>query len=189
MPPTRLSVTLPEWVERFVPWSEPYTTAEARMALAVALARENVARGSGGPFGAVVFDLASDRAVAVGVNLVAIAQNAVLHAEIVALMLAQAALGRYTFNAPGVNPHALVTSCEPCAMCLGALLWSGVQDLECGATRGDAVRIGFDEGPVFPASYAYLAERGVRVRLEVRRGEAAAVLEDYRRSGGTIYNG
>jgi tRNA(Arg) A34 adenosine deaminase TadA len=74
-------------------------------------------------------------------------------------------------------------------MCLGAILWSGVQALECGATREDAIRIGFDEGPVFPASYAYLSARGVRVRLGVSRETAAAVLEAYRRTGGTIYNG
>ena len=159
------------------------------MALAVALARENIERGTGGPFGAAVFDPISWRPLAVGVNLVQHAQNAVLHAEIVALMLAQATLGRYSLSAPDLPPHVLVTSCEPCAMCLGALLWSGVQDLECGATREDAVRIGFDEGPVFPASYAYLADRGVRVRLEICRREAARVLEDYRRSGGAIYNG
>jgi tRNA(Arg) A34 adenosine deaminase TadA len=159
------------------------------MALAVALARENVRRETGGPFGAVVFDLISYQPVAVGVNLVQHAQNAVLHAEIVALMLAQASLSRYSLSAPDLHPHVLATSCEPCAMCLGALLWSGVQDLECGALREDAVRIGFDEGPVFPASYAYLADRGVRVRVAVCRSEAAMVLEDYRRSGGTIYNG
>ncbi|MDH4045055.1 MAG: nucleoside deaminase [Gemmatimonadota bacterium] len=189
MPLSEIRITLPAWVERFVAWQEPCVSAEARMALAIGLARANVEGGTGGPFGAAVFDLVTHRPVAVGVNLVQSAQNAVLHAEIVALMLAQATLGRYTLNAPGLNPHALVTSCEPCAMCLGALLWSGVRELECGATRADAARIGFDEGPVFAASYAYLAARGVGVRLEVRRAAAAAVLEDYRQSDGTIYNG
>jgi tRNA(Arg) A34 adenosine deaminase TadA len=182
-------ITLPDWVDARVPWDRPHESAEERVALAIALSRENVARRTGGPFGAVVFDGETLHAVAVGVNLVEDARNAVLHAEIVALMLAQAALGRYTLNAPDLPPHLLATSCEPCAMCLGAILWSGVQELECGASRADAVRIGFDEGPVFPASYAYLTARGVRVRLGVRRDDAAAVLEAYRRTGGTIYNG
>ncbi|HEX9632084.1 MAG TPA: nucleoside deaminase [Gemmatimonadales bacterium] len=182
-------ITLPDWVDAFVPWDRPHESPDARMALAIALARENVARGTGGPFGAVVFDNDTRHPVAVGVNLVEDARNAVLHAEIVALMLAQATIGRYTLNAPDLPPHGLTTSCEPCAMCLGAILWSGVQALECGATREDAIRIGFDEGPVFPASYAYLSARGVRVRLGVSRETAAAVLEAYRRTGGTIYNG
>ena len=181
-------ITLPDWVDTFVPWDRRHESAGDRMALAIGLSRENVARGTGGPFGAVVFDGETRHPVAVGVNLVADARNAVLHAEIVALMLAQATIGRYTLNAPDLPPHTLVTSCEPCAMCLGAILWSGAQALECGATREDAVRIGFDEGPVFPASYAYLSARGVRVQLGVRRAEAASVLEAYRRTGGTIYN-
>jgi tRNA(Arg) A34 adenosine deaminase TadA len=186
---TEIRIVLPDWVPATVPLDRACVTPEARMDLAIALARENVHRASGGPFGAVVFDLASGRAVAAGVNLVEQAGNALLHAEIVALMFAQRAVGRYSLNADGLPPHALVTSCDPCAMCLGATLWSGIRDLECGALRDDAARIGFDEGPVFPASWDYLAARGIRVRRGIRRDAAAAVLEDYRRSGGVIYNG
>jgi len=184
-----IRITLPDWVSAAVPWSEACLTADARMDVAIGLARENVTRGTGGPFGAVVYDLGSGRPVAAGVNLVEPARNAVLHAEMVALMFAQSALGRYSLHAPDLPAHVLVTSCDPCAMCLGAILWSGIQALECGATRDDALRIGFDEGPVFPASYDYLEARGVQVRREVRRAEAAAVLRTYRRSGGIIYNG
>lgn len=184
-----LRVTLPDWVPPLVPWDEAHPTDEARMRLAVNLARENVARGHGGPFGAAVFDLATHRPVAVGVNLVEQAGNAVLHAEIVALMLAQAVVGQHSLRAPNLPPHALVTSCEPCAMCLGAALWSGVRHLLCGAAREDATRIGFEEGPVFPASYEYLEARGIRVVRGILRAEAAAVLESYRRQGGAIYNG
>jgi len=186
---TEIRIALPDWVAAVVPWSQPCSTAEARMDVAVTLARENVAHGTGGPFGAVVYDLASGRPVAAGVNLVEQARNAVLHAEVVALMFAQSALDRYSLHAPELPPHVLTTSCEPCAMCLGAVLWSGIQALECGATRDDALRIGFDEGPVFPASYDYLEARGVQVRRGVRRAEAAAILKTYRRSGGIIYNG
>jgi len=184
-----LHITLPDWVPAIVPWDDPCTTPEARMDVAVALARANVERDAGGPFGAVVYDLASGRPVAAGVNLVEHAGNAILHAEIVAMMFAQAALGRYSLSGPALPPYALATSCEPCAMCLGAVLWSGIRHLECGATRDDAVRIGFDEGPVFPASWDYLDARGIRVRRGVRRDAAAEVLEAYRRRGGRIYNG
>lgn len=186
---TGIRIALPAWVADVVSAAGAYRTPDERMDVAIALARENVRRGTGGPFGAAVFDLASGRAVAAGVNLVERAGNALLHAEVVALMFAQRAVGRYTLSADDLPPHALVTSCDPCAMCLGATLWSGVRDLECGAMRDDAVRIGFDEGPVFPASWDYLATRGVRVRRGIRRAAAAAVLEDYRRAGGVIYNG
>ena len=54
---TMFSVALPGWVEPFVDaWSGPLDSDEGSMALAVALSAENVARGTGGPFGAVVAD-------------------------------------------------------------------------------------------------------------------------------------
>ena len=165
-----------------------YATDDEKMALAIRLARENVHRGAGGPFGAAVFEIGSGRIVAAGVNSVIRRQNSVLHAEIVALMLAQQRVGSFTLRAPGRPAHELVTSCEPCAMCLGATLWSGVSRLVIAATRADAMAVGFEEGPVFPESYTYIAERGVTTVWGVRRDEAASLLRGYRDSGGAIYN-
>jgi tRNA(Arg) A34 adenosine deaminase TadA len=85
--------------------------------------------------------------------------------------------------------HELFTSCEPCAMCLGATLWSGVRRLVCGAAREDATRLDFEEGPVFPESYRYLEERGIQIVRDLLRDEARAVLELYRATKGAIYNG
>jgi tRNA(Arg) A34 adenosine deaminase TadA len=184
-----IHVTLPSWVASFVPWTLAHETDADRMRLAVALADENLTRRTGGPFGAAVFDLASGLPIAVGVNLVEQMRNAILHAEIVALMLAQRLLNRYSLGDADLPPHALVSSCEPCAMCLGAAMWSGVRRLVCGATREDAQRVGFDEGPVFPESYRYLEQRGMTIVREVHREEAAAVLARYGAQGGTIYNG
>jgi tRNA(Arg) A34 adenosine deaminase TadA len=73
-------------------------------------------------------------------------------------------------------------------MCLGATLWSGVRGLVCGATKEDATSVGFDEGPVFAESWAYLEARGVRTMRGMLRSEAVEVLELYRASGGPIYN-
>ncbi len=158
------------------------------MRFVIDLARENVIRGTGGPFAAAVFREDDGALIAAGVNSVLRLNNAMLHAEVVALMFAQARVGSYTLRAVGAS-YDLVTSCEPCAMCLGATLWSGVQRLVCGATRDDAGRIGFDEGPVFPESYAYLEQRGMTVVRQVLRAEAADVLDWYLRSGGVVYNG
>ena len=74
-------------------------------------------------------------------------------------------------------------------MCLGAALWSGVRRVAIGAAREDATRLAFDEGPVFPESYRYLEERGVRIVRDVLRDEARAVLDLYRERDGRIYNG
>lgn len=185
--PTQLSVTCPDWVREVVGADKGYLSSEAMMGVAIRLARENVVRGSGGPFGAAVFEADSGRLLAVGVNCVVGSQNSVLHAEILALMLAEKRVGSHTLSCVA-GGCVLATSCEPCAMCLGAILWSGVSRLVCGATRGDAQRIGFDEGPVFDASYAYLEERGIAVARGVLREDARSVLESYAANAGAIYN-
>jgi tRNA(Arg) A34 adenosine deaminase TadA len=159
------------------------------MRLAIELARQNSRRRTGGPFGAAIFETQTGRLVAVGVNLVVPLNNSVLHAEMVAFMMAEARLGSYSLSGPDLPPHELVTSCDPCAMCLGATLWAGVRRVICGATRDDAGEIRFDEGPVFPESWRYLAARGIEVVREVLRADAREVLADYARQHGTIYNG
>lgn len=83
--------------------------------------------------------------------------------------------------------HELVSSCEPCAMCLGSTLWSGVARLVTGATKADAEAIGYDEGPVFPESYAYLERRGVAVVRQVLREQARTLFAEYQAAGGVIY--
>jgi tRNA(Arg) A34 adenosine deaminase TadA len=178
----------PEWMEQAVDWRAHYATDESRMGLAIELARQNVLHGTGGPFGAAVFESGSGALVAAGVNSVTRLQNSMLHAEILAIMLAESRVGSYTLLGPGLPHHELVTTCDPCAMCLGAVLWSGVRRLVTGADRSDASALDFDEGPVFPESYAYLEARGVAVVRGVLRREAAAVMELYRRQGGEIYN-
>ncbi|MEE8117320.1 MAG: nucleoside deaminase [Gemmatimonadales bacterium] len=186
---TEVRVTLPDWVDRFVEWDCPYPSDEDRMRLAIALARENAERGTGGPFGAAVFERDSHRLVAVGVNRVIGSNNSMLHAEMVAFMLAQQRVGSYTLGEAELPTHELVTSSEPCAMCLGAVLWSGVRRVVSGATWEDARKVGFEEGPVFPESFRFLEKRGVTLVRGVLRDEAAEVLRDYLRRGGTVYNG
>lgn len=158
-----LHITLPVWMDNVLADLPPCRTDADKMRLAITLSRENVLRGTGGPFGAVVFQQPEDQIVAVGVNSVERMNNAILHAEVVALMLAEQHLRSYTLNAPGLPTHELFTSCAPCAMCLGAALWSGVRRIVCAAGREDAEKLGFDEGPVFPESYRYLQDRGIEI--------------------------
>jgi tRNA(Arg) A34 adenosine deaminase TadA len=184
-----LVIDYPAWVETVVDWERAYTTDEERMRLAILLSRENVERDTGGPFGAAVFEMESGRLVAVGMNSVVRLNNCTLHGEGMAVMMAQARLDCFTLRSDDGPAYELVTSCEPCAMCLGTTLWSGVRRLVCGAGREDALRLGFDEGPVFPESYEYLEARGIRVVHGMLRDEANAVLELYRARQGPIYNG
>ena len=184
----RITIECPPWVDDVARRDAAYPDDAARMRVALTCARENVLRATGGPFGAAIFNADSGRLVSVGVNLVVPLNNSSLHAEIVAFMMAQAALGTYTLQSPDLPPHELYTSCEPCAMCLGAVLWSGVRRVVWSATRDDADSISFDEGPVFAASYDYLRARGIEFRGGVLRDDGREVLRLYRERGGPIYN-
>jgi tRNA(Arg) A34 adenosine deaminase TadA len=185
----RIEIALPAWIDGFVEFERSYPTAEERMRLAIDLSRENIVRSTGGPFGAAVFEIESGRLVSVGVNLVVPLNNSALHGEMVAFMMAEARLRTFSLGDKSLPAHELVTSCDPCAMCLGATLWAGVKRVVCAAGRDDAGEIMFDEGPVFPQSYEYLTERGVEVVHGVLREEAREVLRLYAHQSGTIYNG
>jgi tRNA(Arg) A34 adenosine deaminase TadA len=156
------------------------------MGLVLDLAEANIAHG-GGPFAAAVFALGTGELIAGGVNLVVPLCAPIAHAEIVAIALAGQA--RQTFDLGRRGPVELVTSCEPCAMCLGAVPWSGVKRVVAGARDADARAVGFDEGDK-PADWAdSLRRRGVEVFTDVLRDRASAVLQSYAGMGGPIYNG
>ena len=126
------SFELPAWVESLlIDWQRPLSSLEERMQLAIALSKNSVLQETGGPFGAVVVNEQTDELVSVGINLVTTAGLSIAHAEMVALSLAQLSVGQWNLSHSG--PLQLVTSCEPCAMCFGALPWSGIRSLVCGA--------------------------------------------------------
>jgi tRNA(Arg) A34 adenosine deaminase TadA len=183
-----IQIALPEWAAEIAPYGQQYPSSEARMRICIELARANVERNRGGPFGAAVFELETGKLIGIGMNLVVPMNNSVLHAEMVAFMDAEARVGSYTLAAEGLPAHEVVTTCEPCAMCLGASLWAGVKRITYGATRADASELNFDEGPVFPQSYEYLRKRGIDIQPEVLRSEARAIFKLYRERQGTIYN-
>ena len=180
-------IELPGWVTDFVEnWHEPLSTTSQRMKLAIALSEENIRQQTGGPFAAVVVNEKTSELVSVGINLVTTAGLSIAHAEMVALSLAQAAIGEWNLSHAG---HLqLVTSCEPCAMCFGAVPWSGVKSLICGARKKDAEAAGFDEGDKPDHWVRSLQRRGIVVQCGVLKSEAAAVLASYGDNGGAIYN-
>lgn len=187
-----LPISLPAWLHDELHDELPdahHASDSDRMRRVIALARANVDHDLGGPFAAAIFERDSGRLVSAGVNSVVRLGNSVLHAEVMAIMFAQHRLATFALGAPELPALELHTSCAPCAMCLGAIHWSGIRRVVCGATREQVLAIGFDEGPVFPASYDYLARRGVEIVTGVLADEAAAVLEEYRRRGGLIYDG
>jgi tRNA(Arg) A34 adenosine deaminase TadA len=184
--PQTFIITLPDWVAQFLQ-SQPttYRTIEDRMRLAIDLSRHNVGHHTGGPFGAAVFDTQNGTLISVGVNVVITSHCSLAHAEMTAISIAQQKLATHDLASKG--EFQLVSSCQPCAMCLGAIPWSGVKSLVCGARGQDAKAIGFDEGAK-PAEWTkQLQKRGIEVTLDILRAEAKAVLNAYNSANGIIY--
>lgn len=184
-----LRLELPGWLREVIASDDGLLdSVEAKMQFVVDLARRNINEKSGGPFAAAVFETDTGRLVAPGVNIVETQNCSIAHAEMMAIALAQQTVGCYDLGSDSVS-RELITSTEPCAMCLGAIPWSGVRRVVCAARGDDACAIGFDEGAK-PANWAAaLQERHIEVVRDVLRPQARAVLQHYRDSGGAIYNG
>lgn len=103
----------------------------------VELATKNVTDG-GGPFGALI--VRDGRIIATGVNQVTSTLDPTAHAEVVAIRRACQALG--TFR---LDDCVLVSSCEPCPMCLSSALWARTSRVVYAADRHDAAKAGFDD--------------------------------------------
>lgn len=183
-----IQIALPRWIAAFLS-ARPTTLIndDQRMALVLDLTREHVRRGTGGPFGAAVFASSNGQLLSVGVNLVMTSCCSIAHAEMVAIASAQQTLGHDDLRQAVPGGCVLISSAEPCAMCLGALPWSGIDRLVCAATDADVRSIGFDEGHKPLDWVAGYARRGIGVTRDLMRDEAIAVLQEYAATGGKIY--
>ena len=188
MPHEQVTIALPTWVEEFLTTQQNvFQDVEHRMSLALELARLNIKNNTGGPFAAAIFEEQTGKLISVGVNLVTSINCSIAHGEMVAIALAQKELDTFDLYADN-TPRQLVTTTEPCAMCLGAIPWSGIRSVVCGATDADAREIGFDEGAK-PADWIdQLKKRNIEVTQNIHRKEAIEVLRSYLDRGGQIYN-
>lgn len=187
------TIACPPWItEEIGNPQRTYADLEARMALVIRLAERNIREG-GGPFGAAVFEIASGRLIAPGVNQVVPSHSSLAHAEAVAIAVAQQALQSHDLGAPGLPAMELVTSAQPCIQCYGILWWSGLRRVVIGANQADVESLtGFHEGPL-PDGWADKLEHRpplppIKVVRDVRREEARRVLRAYRETGGIVYN-
>ena len=187
--PRSLHFDIPDWLHAYAREATALPTPEARMDFVIEASRRNIELGTGGPFAAAIFESRSGALVSIGVNLVTSQNASILHAEMVAIALAQIKLRTYDLSRADLPDHTLVTSTEPCAMCLGAIPWSGVKEVITGAQDCDARAVGFDEGQKVADWQDGLRSRGIDVLTNVQRESARLVLEAYRDHGGSIYNG
>lgn len=182
MLPMQIHLTLPPWIDEVADTRRRYLTDEERVGLAIELSRRNVAHGSGGPFGAAVFD-DQGRLIAAAANRVVPQSCSVAHAEMLAYMAAQQRLASHRLNEQGGH-YTLATSAQPCCQCYGATVWAGIDQLLIGARAEDVEELTeFDEGPLPTDWVGELERRGIAVRRDILRDEARAVLADYGANG------
>lgn len=147
------------------------------------IAKENadtgILKNEGGPFGAVIVD-ENNNIISNGNNQVLNQKDPTAHAEIVAIREACKKLNTYDlFNC------ILYTSCEPCPMCLSAIIWANIKKVYYGCTKHDADKIGFRDDII----YQYL--KGEKTDLidlqEMDREECLKTFEEYQKKSGVIY--
>lgn len=141
-----------------------------------------IANGSG-PFLAAMYDEQG--------NLVAKEANSVInegcshnHAEMNAIKAAEKALQTYDLSTYNLS---LYVTAEPCMMCLGGIMWSGIKAVYYGVPSERVEQItGFDEG-FKPNWFEEFQKRGISAygNIAVKAGEK--VLQDYVSDGKTVY--
>lgn len=105
---------------------------------AIRLSKENIDKGIGGPFGAVI--VKDGKIIAGGSNKVTTKNDPTAHAEVETIREACKALN--TFSLAGCH---IYTSCEPCPMCLAAIYWARIDKIYYSNDKHNAAEIGFDD--------------------------------------------
>ena len=144
--------------------------------------KDYIAAGSG-PFLAAIYDAKG--------HLVAKAANSVIsetcshnHAEMNTIKEAEKALNTYDLSAHNLS---LYVTAEPCIMCIGGIMWSGIKEVFYGVPSGEVERItGFDEG-FKPHWMEEFKQRGITVygNIEVEAGKK--VLQEYMDQNRIVY--
>ena len=143
---------------------------------------EYIAQGSG-PFLAAIFD-ENGRKIAQTANSVINENCSHNHAEMNAIRAAEDALRTYDLSAHNLS---LYVTAEPCMMCLGGIMWSGIKAVYYGVSSKEVEQItGFDEG-FKPDWLNEFARRGIRVYGNIAAAAGRKVLQDYVSGGHTVY--
>ncbi|MCL2633484.1 MAG: nucleoside deaminase [Oscillospiraceae bacterium] len=119
-------------------------------------AMNGMAQGHGGPFGAVIVQ--NNEIIAANHNRVLSTNDPTMHAEIAAIRQACAKLNRFS-----LHDCEIYSTCMPCPMCLGAIMWAKIQKLYYGARDTDAAKAGFDDKYI----YDYIKNNNIGENLKI----------------------
>ena len=136
-------------------------------------------KNDGGPFGAVITDKEGN-IIATGHNQVLKNNDPTAHAEIMAIRNACEKLHTYD-----LSNYILYTSCEPCPMCLSAIIWANIKEIYYACTREDAAKIGFRDDLI----YEYLKgnKKDLITLKQIDRDKCVSTFEKYEKDKKVIY--
>ena len=136
-------------------------------------------KNEGGPFGAVITDKEGN-IIATGNNMVLKNNDPTAHAEITVIRDACQKLNTYD-----LSDYILYTSCEPCPMCLSAIIWANIKQVYYGCTKQDAGKIGFRDDMI----YEYLKgnNQDIIYLKQINRDECITLFQDYEKNNKVIY--
>ena len=149
------------------------------MEKANSLANKGIENKEGGPFGAVIVDKQGN-IVANGNNKVLVNKDPTAHAEIVAIREACKKL-----NTHDLSDYILYTSCEPCPMCLSAIIWANIKTVYYACTKVDAADIGFRDDMIY--EYLKGEEKNLINLKQIDREECIKTMKKYKEINGEIY--
>lgn len=143
-------------------------------------AENGVKSGHGGPFGAVI--VKDGKIIGRGHNSVILKNDPTSHAEVEAIRDACRRTG--SFDLSGT---VLYTTCYPCPMCLGAIMWARIDRIYYCLNSEDVAKIGFDDGafydnfsnPEFLDGFAHVSDQ--------ERERCIEILKSYSSNEHTIY--
>ena len=146
---------------------------------AIENAENGIRNCEGGPFGVVIIDK-DGKVIANGNNRVLKEKDPTAHAEIVAIRKACKKLNTYD-----LSDCILYTSCEPCPMCLSAIIWANIKTVYYGCTKDDARKIGFRDDDI----YNFIKGKNINMLdlKQIDRDECIKVFEEYNKMNGIIY--
>lgn len=146
------------------------------MKVANDMAKSATEKKEGGPFGAAIVD-SEGNIVATGNNKVLLEKDPTCHAEITAIRNACKKLDTYDLSG-----MTLYTSCEPCPMCLSAIIWANIKDVYYACTKDDAAELGFRDDMI----YNYLKNKDESI-VKLKQIDRDECIETFRKYKDVIY--
>lgn len=151
---------------------------ENYMKLAIDKALQTSGDGIGGPFGATI--VKDGNVISVASNSVIRDNDPTAHAEMNAIRLACKNLNTYDLSG-----CVLYTTCEPCPMCLSAIIWSNIKVVYYGCTAKDADEIGFRDDFIYNFIKNNGKDSSILELNKMQREDCMKLFESYK--GKTIY--